>query len=95
MYDCLYQLRDFGVFKGYTERVRKQKKEKKIPVFTVFLYSKVWEMFIKILNFQIFGGHIAVAVNQYKKKSFFELLQRGSWLLFREANTFATFIHVK
>lgn len=35
-------------------------------------------MFIKILNFQIFGGHIAVAVNQYKKKSFFELLQRGS-----------------
>lgn len=41
MYDCLYQLRDFGVFKGYTERVRKQKKEKKIPVFTVFLYSKV------------------------------------------------------
>lgn len=29
MYDCLYQLRDFGVFKGYTERVRKQKKRKK------------------------------------------------------------------
>lgn len=26
-------------------------------------------MFIKILNFQIFGGHIAVAVNQYKKRA--------------------------
>lgn len=43
MYDCLYQLRDFGVFKGYTERVRKQKKEKKKYRYLRYFYIQRYE----------------------------------------------------
>ena len=62
-------------------------------IFTVFLYFKARQKYIRILNFQIFGIHIAVAVDQHKV---YLLRIVATWFLLssREADMFVVFGHV-